>query len=153
LKIRSSKFSFAQLFCLGLIIVLLVCSVNQDSHAMKSQKNVLGQPLQICCEKPMTGFTRNGKCESTIDDSGLHTVCAVVTKEFLEFTKSQGNDLITPRSGFPGLKAGDKWCLCVGRWKESLEAGYAPPIIFESTNESVLKHVDLEVLEKHKYQK
>jgi uncharacterized protein len=111
--------------------------------------NVLSKPLQICCMSPITGFYRNGKCETGIEDRGTHVVCAEITAEFLEFTRSKGNDLSTPSFSFPGLKPGDKWCLCVSRWKEALEAGVAPPIILESTHISALKSVSLEQLEAH----
>ncbi|AFY73459.1 hypothetical protein Syn7502_01372 [Synechococcus sp. PCC 7502] len=112
-------------------------------------KNVLGEPLQICCTAPMTGFYRNGKCETGAQDRGVHVVCAEVTSEFLAFTKSRGNDLSTPTFSFPGLKPGDRWCLCVSRWQEALEAGVAPPIILAATHEATLKSVSLEVLKEY----
>ncbi|VEP12494.1 conserved hypothetical protein [Hyella patelloides LEGE 07179] len=118
---------------------------------VNTSRNVLGQELQICCTSPMTGYFRNGKCEISAQDYGVHAVCAHLTKEFLEFTKAQGNDLSTPLPayGFPGLKKGDRWCLCAARWKEALDAGYAPPIVLESTHEAVLSYVPLEVLQEH----
>jgi uncharacterized protein (DUF2237 family) len=99
----------------------------------------------------MTGFYRNGKCETGINDTGSHVVCAQVTQEFLEYTRSQGNDLSTPMpmSNFPGLKPGDRWCLCAGRWKEAFDAGVAPPIILAATHEAALKSVAIEELKKH----
>lgn len=116
---------------------------------MTDAKNVLGGTLESCCTSPMTGFFRNGYCETGPQDVGTHVVCAEVTEEFLRFTKSQGNDLSTPRSSFPGLNPGDKWCLCVSRWKEALDAGFAPPIVLSATHEGALKTVPLEVLKEH----
>ncbi len=118
-----------------------------DEHA----KNVMGQPLQMCCSNPMTGFYRNGYCHTGEADTGSHVVAAVLTQEFLEFTKSRGNDLQTPRSmyDFPGLKAGDRWCLCALRWKEAYEAGVAPPVILGATHEKALKYISLNVLNDH----
>lgn len=115
---------------------------------MTNAKNVLGKPLKICCQSPMTGFYRNGCCDTGAEDRGLHIVCANVTAEFLAFSKKQGNDLITPMPmyNFPGLKPGDKWCLCVSRWLEALEAGVAPPISLEATHEKTLNYVSLGVL-------
>ena len=118
---------------------------------MKNAKNVLGENLETCCTSPMTGFYRNGACETGPADTGTHVVCAEVTKDFLEFTRSRGNDLMSPAShhGFPGLKPGDRWCLCVSRWKEALDAGLAPPVVLSSTHEDTLKYVSLEELKKH----
>ena len=114
-------------------------------------KNVEGNRLEICCQSPMTGFYRNGWCDTGLEDRGLHIVCAIMTQEFLEFSKKRGNDLITPMPmyNFPGLKAGDKWCLCVSRWLEALEAGVAPPIALASTHEKTLEYVPLPVLQEH----
>ena len=114
-------------------------------------KNVLGTALEICCTSPMTGFYRNGRCETGREDVGLHTVCAEVTDTFLTFSQSRGNDLITPHPewGFPGLQPGDRWCLCVQRWREALEAGVAPPVVLEATHISALEFVDLEDLQAH----
>jgi uncharacterized protein len=112
-------------------------------------KNVLGGKLEICCTAPMTGFYRNGKCETGADDQGVHVVCAQVTNEFLAFTKAQGNDLSAPGFGFPGLKAGDRWCLCVARWKEALDAGAAPPVDLAATHAAALKVVSLDDLKNH----
>jgi uncharacterized protein (DUF2237 family) len=118
---------------------------------MAQAKNVLGQPLQICCRSPMTGFYRTGRCDTGPGDFDLHVVCAQMTAEFLAFTKSRGNDLTTPAEhfGFPGLKPGDRWCLCARRWKEALEAGVAPPVVLESTHISALEFVSLEELREH----
>lgn len=118
---------------------------------MQNAKNVLGQPLQSCSVDPMTGFFRDGCCRSGAEDIGLHLVCSVMTDEFLAFSKARGNDLTTPvpQFRFPGLKAGDRWCLCVLRWKEAFEAGLAPKIVLESTHISTLEFVDLEDLQSH----
>lgn len=118
---------------------------------MSHPTNVLGQPLEACCFEPLTGFYRDGFCRTGPGDVGLHTVCAVMTEEFLAFTKSRGNDLLTPRPDlqFPGLKPGDRWCLCVSRWVEALEVGVAPPVILEACHSSVLEFVDLEDLKSH----
>ncbi|CAN5950049.1 unnamed protein product [Sphagnum jensenii] len=99
----------------------------------------------------MTGFYRNGCCETGSGDGGLHIICAEVTDEFLEFTKAEGNDLCTavPEYGFPGLKAGDRWCLCASRWRQAMEAGCAPPVVLEATHETALEVVPLNVLQKY----
>lgn len=114
-------------------------------------KNILGTDLESCCTDPMTGFFRDGYCNTNQMDQGTHVVCAVMTDEFLEFTKLRGNDLSTPRPEyqFPGLRAGDYWCLCVLRWKEAHEAGVAPPIRPEATHEKTLEFIDRIVLEKY----
>lgn len=113
--------------------------------------NVLGTPLQGCCFKPVTGFYRDGFCRTGPDDIGLHTVCAVMTDEFLAFSSARGNDLSTPMPefDFPGLKAGDQWCLCVTRWAEALEAGKAPPVVLEASHIHALEFVSLEDLQAH----
>ncbi len=118
---------------------------------MENSRNVLGTDLEICCGSPMTGWFRNGKCETEPKDRGVHVVCAEMTDEFLEFSRSRRNDLITPapRFGFPGLKAGDRWCLCASRWKEAFDAGVAPPIVLQSTEESALKYVSLNELKQY----
>ena len=111
--------------------------------------NVLGTELQCCCRDPMTGFFRDGYCRTGSGDHGVHTVCVVVTDEFLEFSAERGNDLSTPMPAydFPGLVAGDKWCLCVTRWKEAFDAGCAPAVILEATHQSALEWVSLEELQ------
>jgi uncharacterized protein len=106
---------------------------------------VLGEPIEICSLKPMTGFYRDGCCNTGPEDVGSHTVCAVMTAEFLEFSKSRGNDLSTPapRVGFPGLKPGDRWCLCAPRWREALEANRAPRVVLRATHEAALTYCSL----------
>ncbi|VTR97513.1 DUF2237 family protein [Tuwongella immobilis] len=118
---------------------------------MATAKNVLGTELKTCSMNPLTGYYRDGCCTTGADDLGIHVVCAQVTREFLEFSRSRGNDLITPfpAYGFPGLKPGDRWCLCAQRWKEALEAGVAPPVVLEATHISSLEFVDLEDLKSH----
>jgi uncharacterized protein (DUF2237 family)/uncharacterized membrane protein len=122
-----------------------------DTLKIKTMKNVFGEPLQSCCTDPLTGYFRDGYCKTDATDRGTHTVCAVVTKAFLEFSKSRGNDLMTPRPEyqFPGLKPGDKWCLCALRWKEAMEAGVAPKVVLEATNEKTLEYIDLSDLVKY----
>lgn len=116
-----------------------------------SRKNVLGSELKPCCTHPPTGYFRDGLCRTDDDDLGRHVVCAIVTQEFLEFSLSRGNDLITPRpeADFPGLKPGDRWCLCALRWKEAFEAGVAPTVKLESTHEKALEMIPLEALLAH----
>ena len=117
------------------------------------EKNVLGTELQPCCYEPMTGYYRDGFCKTGDEDVGTHVVCAIMTDEFLRFSRSRGNDLITPLPyfKFPGLKAGDKWCLCVSRWKEAYEEGLAPQVVLEGTHEKALKYVSFEMLLEHKF--
>lgn len=113
--------------------------------------NVMGGPLRPCSLDPLTGFYRDGCCETGADDVGMHTVCAVMTAEFLRFSMRAGNDLSTPRPefDFPGLRPGDHWCLCAPRWKEALDAGAAPPVVLDATHEEVLAIVPLAVLRDH----
>ncbi|WP_124979421.1 DUF2237 family protein [Nonlabens xiamenensis] len=115
------------------------------------QKNVYGNPLISCCTDPMTGYWRDGFCRTALEDHGTHVVCAVMNKEFLEFTKSKGNDLSTPnlRYNFPGLQEGDQWCLCVMRWVEAEKAGKAPKIYLKATAIQALEHVSLDTLKKY----
>jgi uncharacterized protein (DUF2237 family) len=114
-------------------------------------KNVLGEDLAECCTRPMTGFFRNGSCDTGPGDFGLHVVCARMTTDFLAFSKEAGNDLSTPRPelGFSGLKQGDCWCLCAARWKEALDAGKAPKIRLTGTHEATLEIVPLDLLKKY----
>ena len=112
------------------------------------QKNVFGETIRICCENPITGFFRDGFCHTDERDEGIHTVCVSVTKDFLEFSLSRGNDLSTPRPefGFPGLKEGDSWCLCAERWVEVYEADKAPKLFLKKTNQRTLDIVPMELL-------
>lgn len=114
-------------------------------------KNVLGTELETCNTSPMTGFYRDGCCQTGREDLGLHVVCIEATAEFLAFSRRVGNDLSTPIPpyGFPGLKAGDRWCLCAQRWQQALEAGRAPPVVLEATHMSALEFIDLEDLQAH----
>jgi uncharacterized protein (DUF2237 family) len=114
-------------------------------------RNVLGGPLDTCSLAPMTGFFRNGCCDTSREDVGSHTVCAVMTAAFLAFSKKAGNDLSTPMPeyGFPGLNPGDRWCLCAPRWQEALEAGAAPRVVLRATEESALRYCDLTDLKRH----
>jgi uncharacterized protein len=114
-------------------------------------KNVLGGTLQTCGTDPMTGFYRDGCCNTGADDAGLHTVCVEVTAEFLQFSRSRGNDLSTPNPmfRFAGLKPGDRWCLCAARWKEAFDADMAPKVVLEATHMSTLEYATLEELTDH----
>jgi uncharacterized protein len=117
-------------------------------------KNVLGTELVPCSYDPLTGYFRDGCCNTDATDLGSHLVCVRVTAEFLDFSAGRGNDLMTPQpaSRFPGLKPGDRWCLCANRWREALEAGCAPPVVMESTHARALEFVTWNQLEKHRYQ-
>ena len=129
------------------LILLFICMASKENMlgGKKQQKNILGKKLEVCSTNPLTGFYRDGYCNTGADDLGTHTVCAKVTDEFLDFTKSKGNDLSTPSNNFPGLKDGDKWCLCAMRWKQAKKEGKAPPVILEATNEATNKYVSMEV--------
>ncbi|GHB90916.1 DUF2237 family protein [Cerasicoccus arenae] len=118
---------------------------------MPKRTNVLGTELECCCQDPMTGFYRDGYCRTGAGDQGLHTVCAEMTAEFLEFSRRSGNDLSTPmlEYGFPGLQPGDRWCLCVTRWAEALAAGCAPLVVLEACHNTALEFVDLKDLQAH----
>jgi uncharacterized protein (DUF2237 family) len=128
---------------LGILLFLIGPSVS-----IAADFNALGEKLQKCSESPKTGFYRNGFCVSGPEDHGTHVACARVTKEFLEFTKSKGNDLITPAPewSFPGLKPGDKWCLCALRWREAKKAGVAPKLDLSATHQKMLKFAPLKDL-------
>ncbi|MES2307519.1 MAG: DUF2237 domain-containing protein [Verrucomicrobiota bacterium] len=119
------------------------------SHA----SNVLGSPLQLCSTRPLTGFFRDGCCHTGAGDHGVHVVCTVMTEEFLSYSRQTGNDLSTPvpEYEFPGLKPGDRWCLCVRRWDEALQAQCAPQVVLEATHISALEFVSLEDLKRHAY--
>jgi uncharacterized protein (DUF2237 family) len=114
-------------------------------------KNVLGGPLAVCSSAPRTGFFRDGCCNTGADDVGIHVICARMTREFLEFERQRGNDLVTPMPAaqFPGLSPGDRWCVCAGRWREAFDAGVAPPVVLEATHEEALAIVPLADLRRH----
>jgi uncharacterized protein (DUF2237 family) len=119
---------------------------------LEKQLNVFSKELELCCNSPITGAYRDGYCNTGINDIGTHTVCAIVTDKFLEFSKSKGNDLTTPNPyyNFEGLKEGDKWCLCVSRWVEAYDAGCAPNLLLEATNIKTLDYVSFENLLEYK---
>jgi len=121
-------------------------------NAPPTAKNVLGENLESCCFQPLTGYYRDGYCNTGATDYGVHTVCAVMTEEFLKYTGRCGNDLSTPNSAsrFPGLKPGDKWCLCASRWLDAYKAGAAPQVRLEATHIKTLDIVSLEVLKKYR---
>jgi uncharacterized protein (DUF2237 family) len=114
-------------------------------------RNVIGDPLQACSLAPKTGFFRNGCCDTGPEDLGSHTVCVEVTEDFLQFSKARGNDLSTPHPdfGFPGLKAGDRWCLCAPRWQEAFQENRAPRVVLRATHEGALEHCSLADLKRH----
>ena len=116
---------------------------------MADARNVLGGELAVCGTDPVTGWTRSGCCETGPADTGSHTVCAVVTEAFLGYSKAMGNDLSTPRPGFEGLRAGDRWCVCAPRWQQALQDGVAPPVVLEASHERALEVVALEDLREH----
>ena len=122
-----------------------------SEHPTSTQRNVLGTELQPCSYDPMTGYYRTGCCENRGDDPGMHTVCCRLTADFLEFSKSHGNDLATPMPeyGFAGLSPGDQWCVCAARWKEAFDAGHACAVVLESTHMSTLEYIDLADLQAH----
>lgn len=117
-------------------------------------RNVYNEPIVPCSFNPLTGFFRDGCCKTSAEDVGMHTVCVVMTEEFLEFSVRRGNDLVTPipEWGFSGLIPGDQWCLCAARWHEAYVAGVAPPVVLESTNFSVLDHIPLEILRRYAHE-
>ena len=123
----------------------------KERRAETGALNVLGEALAPCGLDPVTGFHRDGCCNTGYEDVGIHVVCAKMTREFLTFSKRRGNDLAkpAPELGFPGLKPGDRWCLCAGRWKEALDAGVAPPVILQATHEEALAVVPLAELKRH----
>jgi hypothetical protein len=125
--------------------------LNKPFFEHEPELNVFGEPLILCSMNPLTGFFRNGNCITGPLDEGRHTVCAVMTDAFLAFSKSRGNDLSTPMPeyAFPGLKAGDRWCLVALRWVEALEAGMAPQVVLKATHQSVLNYVEIDVLRKY----
>lgn len=122
---------------------------------MHPSYNVLGKELELCSQDPITGWFRDGCCNTDNNDKGLHTVCCVLTEEFLEFAKSRGNDLMTPapQFGFPGLKSGDQWCVCAQTWHDACEEGVACPVVLESTHEETLQVTTIQLLEQYAYKK
>ncbi len=116
---------------------------------MSDARNVLGGPLEVCGTDPITGWTRSGCCETGPQDTGSHTVCAVVDERFLRYTAAQGNDLSTPRPGFAGLRPGDRWCLCAPRWQQAFDDGVAPPVVLEASHARALEVVRFEDLRAH----
>ena len=120
-------------------------------HRPLQSRNVFGEPLQACSLNPMTGFFRNGCCDTGPEDLGSHTVCVVMTDAFLQFSRARGNDLSTPMPdyGFPGLKEGDRWCLCAPRWQEAFEAGQAPRVVLRATHQGALHFCSLADLKSH----
>jgi uncharacterized protein (DUF2237 family) len=116
-----------------------------------NELNILGTTLKSCCNNPATGYFRDGFCRTIQEDSGTHILCAIITQEFLDFTKSRGNDLSTPipHWNFPGLKTGSKWCLCISRWLEAERVGKAPFVVLEATHERALEYTTLELLQKY----
>lgn len=137
--------SFIKLSGFIYFIVIIFISV---MAASATNRNVIGGVLQCCCNSPKTGFFRDGYCKTGPMDFGSHTVCAVMTPEFLTYTREQGNDLSTPVPAyqFPGLRPGDKWCLCAGRWLEAYEAGCAPAVVLEATHEKALEIIPMDAL-------
>ena len=125
-----------------------------EPDTAEGELNVLGEPLVPCGTDPMTGYLRDGHCRDLERDPGRHEVCAVLTEEFLEYSKAQGNDLMTPRPAmnFPGLTPGDPWCLCVPRWEEARQASVAPPVALAGTSQAVLDTIDLETLHEYAYE-
>ena len=123
-------------------------TMGEPSDKPSQQLNVLGLPIELCCQDPVTGFFRDGHCHTGPLDHGMHTVCALMTEEFLTFSVAAGNDLVTPmpQYGFPGLKGGDRWCLCAMRWHQAHEAGHAPRLYLRSTHQRTLQVVPLDVL-------
>lgn len=123
----------------------------RDPDKPSSARNVLGSELTGCCDSPATGFYRDGYCHTGPQDIGSHTVCVKVTQEFLDFSVQSGNDLVTPHPefDFPGLKPGDRWCVCVARWREAFEAGAAPQVLLTATHEKALDVVTLDQLKQH----
>ena len=133
----------------------ILATSKQKPLSPKGARNVFGEPLHQCCTSPMTGFERDGFCHTGSHDRGVHVVCAQMTEAFLSYTRAQGNDLSTPipAYGFPGLKPGDRWCLCAARWAEAERAGVAPLVDLDATQEKALNFVKLELLKKYALKK
>jgi uncharacterized protein (DUF2237 family) len=133
---------------IGILYLLYRTTINENMQGDNSKTNILGTALVPCCATgKVTGFYRDGICSTGSTDVGTHVVCAIMDDDFLQFTKSQGNDLITPHPpSFPGLVAGDKWCVCITRWIQAYKAGKAPKLIPKSTNEIALKYISKDIL-------
>ena len=131
-----------------MLLIMFLSGISVASASIANDKNVFGNPLEICCTDPVTGFFRNGYCSTGPTDHGKHVVCATVTNQFLQFSQSVGNDLSTPKPeyNFPGLVAGNCWCLCALRWKEAMENGCAPPLNLAATHQRMLDFVSLDTL-------
>lgn len=151
LNLMNKELLYLSSISVALFVGLFLFMGNTEDMINEKEKaeNVLGTDLKTCCTDPMTGFYRDGKCNTGPSDYGTHVVCAEMTQAFLEFTKSKGNDLSTPipEYNFPGLKPGDKWCLCALRWREAQQAGKAPKVVLESTHKKALEYVRMEDLE------
>lgn len=154
---RAARAAFALLFvafaCDAFVASAAISAGRLSADSLDgSRLNVNRGPLALCGERPATGYYRDGYCLSGPDDKGVHVVCAVVTKKFLDFSAGRGNDLMTPNPpSFPGLVEGDRWCLCVKRWKEALDAGFAPRVVLAATQENALKTVTIQQLQDHAY--
>lgn len=162
LKSKINLFGVLLCFCLILMHNYLGAQTSRDKtkkvkntniKIMDNQLNVLGTKLELASKNPLTGYYRNGYCTTDANDKGSHVVAAIVTDDFLNFSKSRGNDLITPNANynFPGLKPGDVWCLCALRWLEAFNANVAPPVILEATHKKTLEYISLDILKKHQH--
>ena len=151
IKLSNNNIFIIILFIILFILYFIFSSNKQLEGTKLNKKNTLGTTLIPCSKSydKITGYYRDGICSTGDSDTGTHVVCAIVSDDFLKFTKSKGNDLITPRDGFPGLVHSDKWCLCILRWIEAYKAGKAPKIIAKSTNEIALKYIDKKILLKY----
>lgn len=148
------KYFYLLLICSQIIVnAMAQPKLNGQTSDKSIIKNVLGRPLNACCFEPLTGYFRDGFCNTNINDYGTHTVCAIMTKDFLDYTLSKGNDLSTPKPvyNFPGLKPGDKWCLCALRWYEAYKAGVAPKLILKATHHKTLEFVPIEILKEFEH--
>tara|TARA_B100000579_G_C22526527_1_gene708702 strand:+ start:218 stop:622 length:405 start_codon:yes stop_codon:yes gene_type:complete len=132
----------------------MIIHIRREKHVVTVNLNVLGNSLEICSCEPLTGWLRDGFCSSSTIDIGKHNICCVMTGTFLRYSKAQGNDLSTPipEYNFPGLKIGDKWCVCIDRWIQAFNDGFAPPVILASTSSNVLDHISLSTLLEHAWE-
>ncbi|MDF1864129.1 MAG: DUF2237 domain-containing protein [Saprospiraceae bacterium] len=154
MKKRKTSFLF-MLFAIGLALFIHQKEAPKNASdfirpSNQVQKNVLGSALQVCSKEPLTGFLRDGSCNTNRNDGCRHVVCAEMTKDFLEYTKKSGNDLSSrnTKSNFPGLKEGDFWCLCVSRWMEASNDRVPPPVLLHATHEETLKYIPIQTLQK-----